>query len=137
MHPVTIKTTGSYRFLLNPKGFPTLSAWPEVRGTADTDGGAYSSSGQSSSYTLKTLSSSRSTGRRAVTDMNVKTRTLRCAPFLHRLRRRECCMLGATSSQPTVPLHELRPARLVVHRQTSLPMNDVRGRGMFNRGRAY
>ena len=28
-------------------------------------------------------------------------------------------MLGATSSQPTVPLHELPPARLVIHRQTS------------------
>ena len=84
-----------------------LSAWPEVRGTADTDGGAYSPSGQSSSYTLTTLSSSRSTDRRAVTDMNGKTR-----------RRRECCMLGATSSHPTVLLHELPPARLVIHRQT-------------------
>ena len=51
--------------------------------------------------------------------MNGKTRTLRCAPFLHRLRRRECCMLGATSNQPTVPLHELATARLVIHRQTS------------------
>ena len=39
--------------------------------------------------------------------------------FLCRLRRRECCMLGAPSSQPTVPLHELPPARLVIHRQTS------------------
>ena len=59
---------------------------------------------------------------RAVTDMNGnfgKTRTLRCALFLCRLRRRECCMLGATSSQPTVPLHKLPPARLVIHRQTS------------------
>ena len=28
-------------------------------------------------------------------------------------------MLGAPSSQPTVPLHELPPARLVIHRQTS------------------
>ena len=36
-----------------------------------------------------------------------------------RLRRRECRMLGAPSSQPTVPLHELPPARLVIHRQTS------------------
>ena len=51
--------------------------------------------------------------------MNGKTRTLRCAPLLCRLRRRECCMLGAPSSQPTVPLHELPPARLVIHRQTS------------------
>ena len=55
----------------------------------------------------------------AVTDINGKTRTLRCAPFLCCLRRRECCMLGAPSSQPTVPLHELLPARLVIHRQTS------------------
>ena len=49
----------------------------------------------------------------------VPTRTLRCAPFFGRLRRRDCCMLGAPSSQPTVPLHELPPARLVIHRQTS------------------
>ena len=28
-------------------------------------------------------------------------------------------MLGAPSSQPTVRLHELPPARLVIHRQTS------------------
>ena len=28
-------------------------------------------------------------------------------------------MLGAPSSQPTVPLHEIPPARLVIHRQTS------------------
>ena len=37
-------------------------------------------------------------------------------------------MLGATSSQLTVPLHELPPARLVLHRQTSA-QNGVRGRG--------
>ena len=75
-------------------------------------------SAQSSSYSLTTLSSYVSTDRRAVTDMNGKTRTLRCAPFLCRLKRRECCVLGAPSSQPTVPLHELPPARLVIHRQT-------------------
>ena len=39
--------------------------------------------------------------------------------FRCRLRRRGCCMLGATSSQLTVPPHELPPARLVIHRQTS------------------
>ena len=76
-------------------------------------------SAQSSSYSLTTLSSHVSTDRRAVTHMNGKTRTLRCAQFLCRLRQRECCMLGAPSSQPTVPLHELPPARLVIHRQTS------------------
>ena len=35
------------------------------------------------------------------------------------MRRRGCCMLGATSNQLTVSLHELPPARLVIHRQTS------------------
>ena len=53
-----------------------------------------------------------------------------------RLRRKECCMLGAPFSQPTAPLHELPPARLVIHRQTSA-MNEVSGRVVFNRGRAY
>ena len=76
-------------------------------------------SAQSSSYSLTTLSSYVSTDRRTVTDMNGKTRTLRCALFLCRLKRRECCMFRALSSQPTVPLHELPPARLVIHRQTS------------------
>ena len=76
-------------------------------------------SAQSSSYSLTTLSSHVSTDRRAVADMNGKMRTLRCAPFLCRLRRRECCMLGVPPSQPTVPLHELPPARLVIHRYTS------------------
>ena len=84
-----------------------------------SDGGAYSPFRVSSSYSLTTLSSYVSTDRRAVTDMNGKTQTLRCAPFLCCLRQRECCMLGAPSSQPTVPLHKLPPARLVIHRQTS------------------
>ena len=74
---------------------------------------------QSSSYSLTTLSSHVSTDRRAVTNMNGKTRTLHCAPFLCSLRQRKCCMFGAPSSQPTFPLHELPPARLVIHRQTS------------------
>ena len=97
-----------------------LLAWPEVRGTADTDGGAYSPSGQSSSYSLTTLSSSSSTDRRAETDRKVITTRIAVAHhFRCRLRRRESCILGATSSQPTLPLHELPPARLVIHRQTS------------------
>ena len=33
--------------------------------------------------------------------------------------QRECCMLGTPSSQPTVLIHELPPAMLVIHRQTS------------------
>ena len=77
-------------------------------------------SGQSSPYSLTTLSSSSSTDRRAETDrMLITTRIAVAHHFSCRLRRRESCILGATSSQPTLPLHELPPARLVIHRQTS------------------
>ena len=77
-------------------------------------------SGQSSSYSLTTLSSSSSTDQRAETDRKVITTRIAVAHhFRCRLRRRESCILGATSSQPTLPLHELPPARLVIHRQTS------------------
>ena len=77
-------------------------------------------SGQSSSYSLTTLSSSSSTDQRAETDRKViTTRIVVAHHFICRLRRRESCILGATSSQPTLPLHELPPARLVIHRQTS------------------
>ena len=78
-------------------------------------------SAQSSSYSLATLSSHVSTDRRAVTDMNGWYRRgswMRTG--FGRLRRRECCMLGTPSSHPTVSLHELPPARLVIHRQTSV-----------------
>ena len=78
------------------------------------------SSGQSSSYSLTTSSSSSSTDRLAETDrMFIKTQIAVAHHFSCRLRRRESCILGATSSQPTLPLHELPPARLVIHRQTS------------------
>ena len=87
---------------------------PKVRGTAD--GGAYS---PFRSILLVLTHDFIITCVSGPTDMNGKTRTLHCAPFLCRLRRRECCMLGATSSQPKVPLHELPPARLVIHRQIS------------------
>ena len=61
-------------------------------------------SGQSSSYSLKTLSSPSSTDRRAETDRMVKTTRIAVAHhFRCRLRRRESCILGATSSQPTLP----------------------------------
>ena len=77
-------------------------------------------SGQSSSYSLTTLSSSSSTDRRAETDRIVITTRIAVAHhFRCRLRRRESCILGHTSSQPTLPLHELPPDRLVIHRQTS------------------
>ena len=79
-------------------------------------------SGQSSSYSLTTLSSSSSTDRRAETNRIVITTRIAVAHhFRCRLRRRKSCigLLGATSSQSTLPLHELPPARLVIHRQTS------------------
>ena len=73
-------------------------------------------SGQSSSYSLTTLSSSSSTDRRAETDRIVITTRIAVAHhFRCRLRCRESCILGATSSQLTLPLHELPPARLVIH----------------------
>ena len=93
-------------------------------------------SGQSSSYSLTTLSSHvfyEPTGRDGH-DLMIPNVDACCAPFYCRLRRRECCILVASSSQPTVPLHEIPPARLVIHRRT---MNNVSGRGVFNRGRAY
>ena len=63
-------------------------------------------SGQSSSYSLTTLSSSSSTDWRAKTDRKVITTRIAVAHhFRCRLRRRESCILGATSSQPTLPLH--------------------------------
>ena len=78
-------------------------------------------SGQSSSYSLTTSSSSSSTDRRAETDRIVITTRIAVAHhFRCRLRRRESCILGATSSQPTLPLHELPPARLVIHAPTDL-----------------
>ena len=87
-------------------------------------------SGQSSSYSLTTLSSSSSTDRRAETDRKVITTRIAVAHhFICRLRRRESCILGATSSQPTLPLHELPPARLVIHRQTS---NHERRKGTLS-----
>ena len=87
-------------------------------------------SGQSSSYSLTTLSSSSSTDRRAETDrMVITTRIAVAHHFTCRLRRRESRILGATSSQPTLPLHKLPPARLVIHRQTS---NHERRKGTLS-----
>ena len=95
------------------------SVRPEVRGTSD--GGAYSPFRSillvlTHDFIIICVC----TDRRAVTDMNGWYRRGRwLRTIFGRLRRRESCMLGAPSSQPTVPLHELPPARLVIHRQTS------------------
>ena len=48
----------------------------------------------------------------------VPTRTL-VAHHFWPFEAKGVLLLGAPSSQPTVPLHELHPARLVIHRQTS------------------
>ena len=112
-----------YTFLFSGQFSPFIGAFfsiwntstrPKVRGTAD--GGAYS---PFRSILLVLTHDFIITCVYGPTDMNGNTRTLRCAPFLCRLRQMKCCMLGAPSSQPTVPLHELPPARLVIHRQTS------------------
>ena len=92
------------------------SAMPEVRGTADV--------GWRSLFPLP-LNPPRTHSRlyhhmclrtdgHERKDADAALRTI-----LGRLSQRECCMLGAPSSQPTVSLHELPPARLVIHRQTS------------------
>ena len=98
-----------------------LSAWPEVRGTADTDGGAYSpfrSILLVLTHDLIIIQVYGPTGG----DGSDGWRRGRwnAHHFRYRLRRRGCCMLRATSSQLTVPPHELPPARLVIHRQTSV-----------------
>ena len=108
-----------------------LSAWPEVRGTADTDGGAYSPFRSillvlTHDFIIIQLYAD----RRAETDrMVITTRIAVADHFICRLRRRESCILGATSSQPTLPLHELPPAKLVIHRQTS---NHERRKGTLS-----
>ena len=95
-----------------------MSAGPEGQLTRMTE--PIPPSGQSSSYSLMTLSSSSSKARRAETDrIVITTRIVVAHYFKCRLRRRESCILGATSGQPTLPIHKLPPARLVIHRQTS------------------
>ena len=109
-------------------GRTTAVSLPEVRGTVDTDGGAYSPSRSillvlTHDCIITQLYGPTGGDRQGwLNDADAGLRTnLRC-----RLRRRGCCMLGATSSQLTVPLHELSPARLVLHRQTSA-QNGVKG----------
>ena len=89
------------------------SARPEVRGTADVGWRSLFPLPHSRLYHHMCLRIDSSDGHERK-DADAALRTILCC-----LRRRECCMLGAPSSQPTVPLHELPPARLVIHRQTS------------------
>ena len=110
--------------------FPSCLFGPRYEGQLTRMAEPIPPSGQSSSYSLTTLSSSSSTDRRAETDkMVITTQIAVVHHFICRLRRRESCILGATSSQPTLPLHELPPARLVIHRQTS---NHERRKGTLS-----
>ena len=98
----------------------SLSALLEVRGTADTNGGAYSPFRSillvlTHDFSIIQLyGPAGGDGQDGFIDADAVAHHFRC-----RLSRRESCILGATSSQPTLPLHELPPARLVIHRQTS------------------
>ena len=120
--PVKISCKSEFLFLnsTNCCLFLSCQLGPRYEGQLTRMAEPIPSSGQSSSYSLTTLSSSSSTDRRAETDRIVITTRIAVAHYFRcRLRRRESCILGATSSQPTLPLHELPPARLVIHRQTS------------------
>ena len=99
---------------------PNTSARPEVRGTADVGWRSLYSPFRSILLVLThdciIICVHGPTGsdgyERQDADAALRTN------FVH-MKQRECCMLRAPSSQPTVPLHELPPARLVIHRQTS------------------
>ena len=113
------KYISSHGLRLNPSK-TSCQLGPRYEGQLTRMGEPIPPSGQSSSYSLTTLSSSSSTDRRVETDRKfITTRIAVAHHFRCRLRRRESCILGATSSQPTLPLHELPPAKLVIHRQTS------------------
>ena len=134
-----ILTRKNYEYALRTScslwfGYLHLSSRPEERGAADTDSRAYSPSGQSSPYSLTTVSSSRPSDGRAKTDMNSKTtRTLVAYHLIGVLRQRECCMPRVQYGQLTFTQHELPPARLVLHRQTS-PVHDIRYTGFVQLG---
>ena len=138
LHLLLVRTKSFIQILKNkgpkidPCGTPSSSCQlgPRYEGQLTRMAEPIPPSGQSSSYSLRTLSSSSSTDRRAETDRKVITTRIAVAHhFICRLRRRESCILGATSSQPTLPLHELPPARLVIHRQTS---NHERRKGTLS-----
>ena len=82
---------------------------------------------QSSSYSLTTLSSHVFTDGRAVTDMN--GRRGRCAAHVHfTCRLWRGVRRGPRATTSFGPQHELPPARLVIHRQTSCQNSVRRGR---------
>ena len=114
------------------------SARPEVRGTADVDGGAYLPF-LPIPRTPSRLSSFRSTDGRTGKDRTCgRTRTL----FAQEGILRAVCgdwggvRRGLRTTTSFGPQRELPPARLVIHRQTSA-QNNVGDAEKFRRGRAY
>ena len=101
------------------------SARPEVRGTADVDGGAYLPF-LPLPRTPSRLSSFRSTDERTerVIERGRRLRTIVCAVCGD---RGGVCR-GPRTTTSFGPQCELTSARLVIHRQTSA-QNSVRGRG--------
>ena len=93
------------------------SARPEVRRTADV--GAYSLFRSillvlTNDFIITCVYGPTGSNGHERKDADAALRTI----FV-RMRRRECCMLGAPFCQPTVPLHELPSDRLMIHRQIS------------------
>ena len=93
------------------------SARPEVRGTADV--GAYSPFRSillvfTHDFIITCVYGPTVSDGHERKDADAALRTI-FVPF----EAKEVLYAGAPSSQPTVPLHELPPARLVIHRQTS------------------
>ena len=113
--------------------FINPSSRPEVRRTADVDGGAYLPF-LPLPRTPSRLSSFRSTDGRT-------ERVVERGRCLRTILRAVCGDGGGVRRGPRTttsfgPQRELPPARLVIHRQTSA-QDNVRDAGKFRRGRAY
>ena len=112
------------------------SALPEVRGTADVDGGAYLPF-LPLPRTPSRLSSFRSTDGRTGTDRTCGRTRCCLRTILHAVcGDRGGLRRGPRTTTSFGPQRELPPARLVIHRQTSA-QNIVGDAGKFRRGRAY
>ena len=92
----------------------------EVQGTADAYGGAYLPILQlpRTHSRLLIIRGLRTEGQ-GRTGRVIERRTLFCAPFPCRLWRRGWCTSRAPCDHLFAPQHELPPARLALHRQTS------------------
>ena len=114
------------------------SAMPEVRGTADVGWRSLiplpfnPPRTHSRLYHHMCLRPTGSDGHEWV----IPKRTLVAHHFRCRLWRRGWCTSRAPCDHLFDPQHELPPARLALHRQTSA-QNSVGDAGWFRRGRAY